>query len=37
LARWLRAKGTVSVSSVNMPSISGIDLSYGATPLCDDR
>ena len=37
LARWLRAKGTVSVSSVNMPSISGIDLSSGATPLCDDR
>ncbi len=37
LARWLRAKGTVSVSSVNMPSISGIDLSSGATSLCDDR
>ena len=37
LARWLRAKGTVSVSSVNMPSISGVDFSSGVTSVCDER
>ena len=37
LARWLRAKGTVSVSSVNMPSISGVDFSSDVTSMCDER
>ena len=37
LARWLRAKGSVSVASVNVPSLAGIDSDSGVSSMCDER